>query len=107
MQASASIERLTANQLVFREVNERIREVAGRFGVLSAAMFICECGRTDCADAIELNLDEYDDVRSCRGTFVIAPGHESPHEQVVAKQRRHVVVMVGQSPPARLHDRNV
>lgn len=107
MQASASIERLSRNQLLFREVNERIREVAGRFGVLDAALFICECGRADCADAVELDLRVYDELRSRPDSFVILPGHESAGEQVVARNKRYLIVRAASGQQAPFHDRNV
>lgn len=108
MQNSTSVERLGRNQLVFREVNERIREVAGKFGVLSAAMFVCECSQGDCMEAIDLELEEYDALRTHPGTFLVTPGHEAvQHEKVVVNGRRYNVVAVGQDHPARLHERNV
>jgi hypothetical protein len=84
-------ERPSQNHLLFREVNERIREVADTFGVLNAAMFVCECGRGDCADAVELDLHEYDHVRSRHAAFVILPGHGSSHEQVIARHKRYIM----------------
>ena len=98
MQASASIDRLSRNQLLFREVNDRIREVVGRVGVLDAAMFVCECGRSDCAEAVELNLREYDDLCRRQRTFVIMPGHHSSHETVVAAKKRYSIVTTRDRP---------
>jgi hypothetical protein len=77
---SVSIDRLVRNQLIFREVNERICEVAERYwgqgwGVLLD--FMCECSRQDCTQTIELELDEYKAIRSFPPLFVIVPGHET------------------------------
>ena len=106
MECATSVERLSRNELVFREVNERIREITARFGVLDVALFVCECGRPDCSEAIELVLSEYDALRSSPGTFVMVPGHEAAHEKVVAREKRYNAV-IGQEHPVRLHERNV
>jgi hypothetical protein len=48
---------------VFREVNDRIREVAGGFGDDEAGIFVCECDDGDCIASISMSLDEYDRLR--------------------------------------------
>lgn len=108
MECTTPIERLGRNELLFREVNERIREIAGKFGVLDVALFVCECGQGDCADAIELNLEEYDALRSLPGAFAMVPGHETVQEKVVARKNRYqVVVGVGEQENVRLHAQGV
>ena len=65
------------NEVVFREVNERLRELGEGFSLVSeVAEFVCECGDSGCAERIELNLAEYERVRSDPTWFVIVPGHE-------------------------------
>ena len=44
----------------FREVNSRIRELAGRFGGDEPAMFVCECDDSGCFAQIPLTVSEYD-----------------------------------------------
>ncbi len=44
----------------FREVNSRIRELAGRFGGDEPAMFVCECDDSGCFAQIPLTVGEYD-----------------------------------------------
>ena len=80
--------------MIFREVNERIREVAEHFdSEVSAVDFICECSRQDCADSLSLELDEYRAIRSSRTLFVIAPGHETLKVEVVVETNdRYVLV---------------
>lgn len=107
MERSTSIERLGRNELLFQDVNERIREVAGRFGILDVALFICECGHDDCAETIELTLEEYDARRSSPGTFVMVPGHEAAHEKVLARTKRYNVVEAGTETFLLLQDGNV
>jgi hypothetical protein len=90
---SVSLERLVRNQLVFREVNDRIREVTEGFGVADPIDFICECSREDCTETVSLAVEEYEGVRSSPTLFVIVPGHETPEvEQVVDANERFMLV---------------
>lgn len=65
------------NQILFREVNERVREVvvplltAGEEGE-----FLCECGDEACLETMRLHLEEYEAVRGSPHRFLIVPGHE-------------------------------
>jgi hypothetical protein len=90
---SVSLERLVRNQLVFREVNDRIREVTQALGVADPIDFICECSREDCTETVSLAVEEYEGVRSSATLFVIVPGHETPEvEQVVDANARFMLV---------------
>ena len=61
------------NQLLFREVNERIREVLD--SQEDSTEFLCECTRDDCTETILLSLEEYDRIRSSPNHFLAEPGH--------------------------------
>jgi hypothetical protein len=90
---SVSLERLVRNQLVFREVNDRIREIRTRFDLQGPIDFICECSREDCTETVPLALEEYDGVRSSATRFVIVRGHETLEvEQVVDVAARFMLV---------------
>src|SRR5438132_12689920 len=70
--------RIGENEAAFRSANERLREIAEGFSVVTEkAQFVCECGATDCMAPIELSLEEYERVRSDPKWFVIKPGHET------------------------------
>jgi hypothetical protein len=65
------------NQILFREVNERVREVVAP--LLTAGEegeFLCECGDEACLETIRLDLEEYEAVRGSPHRFVMVPGHE-------------------------------
>ena len=82
-------ERIGRNEVLFREVNERIRDVTGDREIL----FLCECGDENCAEQIRLATPEYREVRSHPGRFAIARGHDIPDvESVVAENERFAVV---------------
>lgn len=90
---SVSIDRLVRNQVIFREVNERIRELAEHFESKSGVTFICECSKEDCLEFIALDLDEYEAIRSSSMLFVVAPGHETLKvERVVETKDRYALV---------------
>lgn len=87
----SSLERLARNQALFREVNERIKEVADP--VDGAVDFLCECSDTDCTVSTPLTLAEYEAVRSDPGWFFVEPGHEQLEiERVVSESERFTVV---------------
>ncbi len=78
------------NEALFREVNERIREIAT---FADHVEFLCECGDPTCAQPIAMSLAEYEAVRSDSARFALVPGHETPElERVVEDHGRYVVV---------------
>jgi hypothetical protein len=91
-------ERAAQNESVFREVNERIAEVAHSFELQGELLdFICECARTGCNERIHLTSVEYETVRRVPTHFVIARGHEVPEVETVAgwTDRYMVVAKLG------------
>jgi hypothetical protein len=71
-------ERVGKNEALFREVNERIREVSGRliaFDGDATIEFLCECSDQGCSDPVELTLAEYEAVRADPTHFVVVRGH--------------------------------
>jgi hypothetical protein len=90
-------ERLGANEALFREVNERVAEVAGHFIAGDASEsrvdFSCECGARTCTERIALSLPEYEGVRAEATRFVVRPGHDMPEiERVVERHSTYLVV---------------
>jgi hypothetical protein len=84
---AVSLEQLVRNQVLMREVNERVAEVAcGWTG--DPPKFVCECSHDDCAEMLALSLPEYERIRSSPNLFVIAPGHQSPEVDRVVEARQ-------------------
>jgi hypothetical protein len=79
-----SYQRLARNQIIFREVNERVRELADEAPAGRAAYF-CECGELTCTETIELTAAEYEAIRARPNTFVVVPGHEVPEVERVVR----------------------
>lgn len=87
-------QRLALNEALFREVNERIREVSDAFGQKDPTYnFLCECSDPGCTKKVVLTRAEYEEVRSDPTRFVVAKGHALPEiEAVVERADDHVVV---------------
>ena len=64
-------------QAVFREVNERVRDLNDSVEHLGVAdldeCFTCECARQDCMEHVKLSLGAYEEVRRVPTHFVVAP----------------------------------
>jgi hypothetical protein len=85
--------RIAHTEALFRDVNERIAESAGRFDARDAE-FVCECADPACAERVPATLDQYEDVRSESTQFLLAPGHElSDVERVVKRPHKRLVVV--------------
>jgi hypothetical protein len=75
-------QRVAANEMVFRAVNERIDDLAGRWGA-SEATFVCECGDSSCAERLDVSRDQYEELRSNPRHFAVMRGHELPDVEAV------------------------
>ena len=62
------------NQLILREVNERVAEITVQQKE-SRSEFVCECGRMDCDDHVDLELGEYQTIRASGEYFIATTGH--------------------------------
>ena len=88
------------NQSLFREVNERIEELAADepsvFGDMKRSRMIdlaCECCDTSCTDPVTLTVAEYEEIRGDSTSFVVVLGHEVPEvEEIVRREDRYTVV---------------
>lgn len=87
-------QRLALNEALFRDVNERIREISDTFGQKDSTYdFLCECSDPECAERVVLTASEYEFVRADSTRFVVAKGHAMPEiESIVDHAKDHVVV---------------
>jgi len=74
------------NQALFREVNEQIEQLATGLDVAERGSYICECGDTRCAEAMELTRAEYEAVRRHANRFAVLPNHENVAAETVVEQ---------------------
>jgi hypothetical protein len=84
-------ERLAQNEALFREVNERISELAS--GWSNGLDLVCECANVGCSAPIRVTVEKYHEVRSHDDRFLIAVGHALPElERVVESSDDYEVV---------------
>jgi len=79
------------NQSLYREVNERVKELNDAFDALPIGEWICECANEECFETIELTHEEYEAVRAEGTRFFVKP--DDPHvlpeaENVVERHER-------------------
>jgi len=85
-------ERIARTESLYREVNERIAETAGRLGADSTTL-VCECADPACTKRIEATLDEYERVRQDGAAFLLCRGHDDARvEAVVERADDHDIV---------------
>ena len=83
-------------QLLFRDVNERVKAINESFSfVVPLGDWVCECSNQGCSDRIGLTLPEYEAVRSDPRHFCVAA--DGSHvdlaiEDVVTETERFWVV---------------
>jgi 5-bromo-4-chloroindolyl phosphate hydrolysis protein len=93
-------DRAGKNEALFREVNERIREITTYDENVE---FLCECADPTCTQPIVVSISEYEMIRSDPTRFVIVAGHELPDvEDVVERTDRFAVVAKRPGRPAEL-----
>jgi hypothetical protein len=92
-------DRIARNEVLHREVNERVRQVEqsltarGVVEPLEEGEYFCECGLDDCIEKVRVRSDEYNDVRAHPARFFVLPDHViADVETVVARNERFVVV---------------
>jgi hypothetical protein len=86
-------ERLSANESVFREINEGIERGQWPGEEDSPISFRCECARLGCNELLELSVREYEHVRSNPRRFILLPGHERLDVEIVV-ERHHGYLVV-------------
>jgi hypothetical protein len=87
--------RIGRNEAIFREVNERIEDLSGRFHAVATdtLQLVCECGSLDCVEQLAVPLGAYEGARADPSLFVVKPGHEIPDvEDVVDRTSGYFVV---------------
>jgi hypothetical protein len=87
-------ERIGRNEDLFRKVNDQIEGINEAFGTFTGTMSIlCECGKLECIEHIDLALDEYRRLRTDPRRFAVMPGHElADVERVVERHDGWCVV---------------
>jgi hypothetical protein len=98
---SSRVERLARNEAASREINEKIEEAYQGEPPANRIDIVCECARMTCDAAIDIALDEYEDIRGDARHFVILPAHFVGNiERIVYENDRFAVVAKREGVPA-------
>ncbi|MFL5919379.1 MAG: hypothetical protein ACJ74L_01675 [Gaiellaceae bacterium] len=87
--------RAAQNQLLFRSVNDRIKELGEKaLNPIAELDFACECDKPDCHEPITLAIEEFAAVeRAGKNRFIVLAGHEDDDvEDVIARNERYFIV---------------
>jgi AraC-like DNA-binding protein len=95
--------RIAANEAIFREVNERIRDVADTLQLEDESEFVCECGDLACTERIRVARTDYEVTRREPRRFLTRHGHVAQDVEFVVEQRDgYEVVQKREGEPARV-----
>jgi hypothetical protein len=98
---SSREERMAKNEVASREINEEIEEAYQGEPRANRIDIMCECARMMCDAAIDITLDEYQNVRSDPRQFAIVPEHLiGDIERIVYENDRFAVVAKREGVPA-------
>ena len=93
--------RMAMNEAASREINEKIQEAYQDEPSANRIDIVCECARMTCDAAIDITLDEYEQVRNDARQFVILPEHfVDDIERIVFENDRLAVVAKREGVPA-------
>jgi hypothetical protein len=98
-------ERLANNEVLFREINERIADVAAPHATFRddhPYEFLCECSNLSCDLRMPLTLFTYEEIRKDPTQFVVALGHELPEIEIVVTRTDDYQVVRKQGDAAEL-----
>ena len=95
-QSRLSQAKAAQNQSLFREVNERLKDVGPhRDWYAYEEDAICECADETCSEQINVSASEYEQIRAHGTWFAVAPSDEHVFpdvEQVIEKHENYWIV---------------
>ena len=98
--------RIAQNEVLFREVNERIRKVSESMALDERFEIFCECGRDDCIEKLTVERTVYEAARSSATRFIVKPGHQSEDVEVVTAGANGYVIVEKRGPTAEIAREN-
>jgi len=73
--------RVAENEVLFRQVNERV--VGGARRPAETFEIVCECDDTSCMEHLRVTTEAYQRARSEPTDFLLKPGHARPQFETV------------------------
>jgi hypothetical protein len=92
--------RIEENEMLFREVNERVAQMHRGFQTGSNPEWVCECGDESCFEKVTIPLDDYQEIRARNDWFFVKPGHEKPDVEHIVERRDGYLVVEKERLPA-------
>jgi hypothetical protein len=89
-------ERIGQNEALFREVNERTKEIVDEMSPDDpppALSVLCECGLIDCSARLSISPADYERVRGRAEWFILMRGHEMPDVEFVVEDHSDYLVV--------------
>jgi hypothetical protein len=86
-------DRVAKNEILFRQVNERILEIEADRWRVDPVDFMCECGDVMCTRVVQLSVVDYERLRSNPRHFGVIPGHEILDVEHVVERHPHFLVV--------------
>jgi hypothetical protein len=95
--------RLAENEILFREINDRIKQAADTHGPDAHVYeFLCECSNRDCTLLIPMTVGEYRRLRAESTHFATAPDHHLPEIEVVVMRSENYWIVEKQGEAGEL-----
>jgi len=80
--------RAAQNQMLFRSVNDRIRELGENpHNSVDEADFACECANPECIEPIRMPVSQFAALEEVENRFIVVRGHELPEVEDVVGER--------------------
>jgi hypothetical protein len=97
------VRRIGENEALYRQVNERVRDMNLGVTELTGAEFsvLCECGTLECMEHIDLTAAVYEETRADPHRFIVLPGHQIDEIEVVVADHGSFIVLEKTPPEAR------
>jgi hypothetical protein len=86
-------ERVAKNEILFREVNERILQIEGDRWRVDPVDFMCECGDIDCLRVVQLSVDDYERCAAIQRTSASSPATRCLTSRTVVETHPHYLVV--------------
>ena len=86
--------RAAQNQMLFRSVNDRIKELGENIlASVDELDFACECENSECIEPIRMPVAQFAAIEGVENRFMVLRGHEVPEvEDVIAERDGFVIV---------------
>ena len=84
---------LAENEILFRDVNERLASEEQVSSSVEWLDLVCECTDRTCLKVFSMPLAEYEWLRQDALRFVVLPGHEAPAVETVVERHAGFVVV--------------